>query len=321
MKKFSYLSLLAFFALFLLAGLSAGRMFGIQSKEAETPTPIKPPSPELQVKSRTNQLQAEKASILEFPQVATPAPVDPDAPLSEDLEQDDGPATEEAQAEAESMQQASQPDTTQAETRPRSVTQKNILVIGVDNLQAKSPRLEGVWLVLYLTQKPEFTLMPIFPGKPAEDGKMRSQDYKLARLFRSDQATFFTELEKRGIRWSGYYKLDRTALEEIAGKVDDLAVEPGESTRLEVDDVPFYEEDLQVAKLGQGRFAQALCDRGAHLSVDQISELDDLFLLFSDHILSDIPKEQAAAELVGMLVEGSPITCEFPSMAEESISP
>ena len=312
MKKFSYLSLLAFFALFLLAGLSAGRMFGVQPNQTQTPTPIKPPSPELKVKSRPNQLESEKASIQEFPQAASPTPVELQAIQPAIIETEIAPQPEE---------QAAQPAILETEIPPQPVIQKNVLVIGVDNLQAKSPSLEGIWLVLYLSQKPEFTLMPVFPGIPAEDGKMRSQDYKLARLYRSDQAAFFAELEDRGIWWSGYYVLDRIALNEIAEQVDELTSEPAEANRLDVASVPVIDEDPHTAKLEQGRFAQALCSRAAHLSVDQISELDDLFLLFSDHILSDVPKEQAAAELVGMLVEGSPITCEFPSLAEESRSP
>jgi len=313
MKKFRYLSLLSFFVLSLLIGLFAGRMFGIQPDKSETPTPVKPPSPELQVKSRPNQLQTEKASIQELPQVASPTQVEKQAALAAAIE------TEIETDIAQQPEQQAAPAKTEAPPQP--IIQKNVLVIGVDNLKAKSPNLEAVWLVLYLTQKPEFTLMPIFPGIPAADGKMRSQDYKLAKLYRTDRDAFLAELKDRGVWWSGYYIVDRVALDEIAGQVEKLAGEPAGVTYLNVTDVSHIEDDPQVAKLEQGRFAQALCSRAASLSVDQISDLDDLFLLFSDHILSDIPREQAAAELVGMLVEGSPLTCEFPSLAEDSSSP
>ena len=307
MKKFRYLSLLAFFALFLLAGLGTGRMLGIRSDQAETPTPVKPPSPELQVKSRPNELQAEKTAIQELPQVDAPTSVEQQVALAATVETEIAPLPE---------QPAIQPTAVPTEAPPQPVIQKNVLVIGVDDLQAKSPRLESIWLVLYLAQKPEFTLMPVFPGIPAEDGKMRSQDYKLAKLYHSDQAAFLEELKDRGIWWSGSYTVDRVALDEIAQQVEKLVEAPADTRRLDVADVPPVEEDPQAAKFEQAHFAQALCRRAADLSVDQISELDDLFLLFSDHIHSDVPREQAAAELVGMLVDGSPITCEFPSLSE-----
>jgi hypothetical protein len=286
MKTFRYLSLLAIFAIFLIAGLNIGRLYRSKANKLEPTTHSLSPVLELRVKSRANALQVERV-----PTQAPPLPqVTPEMGVAN------------------------------ATIAVEPLIQNNILLIGVDNLEASSPRLEGVWLVLYLAQKPQFTLMPIYPV-PAEDGKIRSQDAALAKTFRSDQAAFFSQLEDRGIWWAGYYIFDRHALASIADRIVDLAQDEGKISGRSIARVPSAWTDPQGARREQARIVDALCSTAAHLSVDDIGELDDLFLLFSQHISSDIPREQAAAELVGMLAGDNPITCEFPSLVENGSLP
>jgi hypothetical protein len=68
---------------------------------------------------------------------------------------------------------------------------------------------------------------------------------------------------------------------------------------------------------GQTDVVQSVCYAASLLTTQAIQELDDLFLLYDSHIQSDINREQVAAELVGMLVQGN-ITCEFPFLSVDS---
>jgi len=204
---------------------------------------------------------------------------------------------------------------------PQPLRQNNILLVGVDDLQAAKPKLEGAWLVMYLTQNPHFTLMPIYPGAPAEDGKATKSDGILAKLFQADPGGvpgpgFFSELKDRGLWWSGYFIVDRLAMVKIMVTIEQTtrSGELSENTSRSLQDVPPAWKDPAKAVLGQIQIAQAVCRQASELNTDDIGEIDHLFLLFSDHVLSDIPREQAAAELVGMLVNSSEITCEFPTL-------
>ena len=202
--------------------------------------------------------------------------------------------------------------------------QNNILLLGVDDLQATQPRLEAAWLVMYITQTPHFTIMPIYPGIPAEDGKATKSDGQLAKLFRSDPVGipgpgFFSELKDRGLWWSGYFIVDHLALASVIEIVqettgsEELSANPGQSLLK----VPLAWKDPAGARLGQIQVAQAFCEEAALLNANDIGAIDHLFLLFPDHILSDIPREQAAAEMVGMLVHNSPLSCEFPTQSTQ----
>ncbi len=281
MKIIRYLFTLALFSLFLIAGLNAGRLMNALFHQTEPSNQAHRPAFVLEVKSHSKGFQSQHAPTLAppVPNVGAPEPVTPSVDIT-----------------------------------PEPFTQKNILLIGVDDLTAGSPHLEGVWLVLYLTHKPHFTLMPIYPV-PAEDGQMRSQDADLEKLFNSDQPAFFSQLQDQGIWWEGYYIFDRHALSQITDRVVGLSQVENQVSSTSIAEVPLALNDPQSASEGQFHIVSALCNSAGSLTEKHISALADLFLLFSDHITSDISREQAAAELVSMLAMGSPISCEFPSLS------
>jgi hypothetical protein len=315
MKAFRILCLLVVFVGCALAGLKAGRQFNVHARPPRTPAPEQSLRPAFEVKSVQNELADSK------PQPQVLLPTQASLPIAS--------PTQTALPLAQPTQEAPDPSVEPlAQPAVKPIRQNNILLIGVDDLEAAKPRLEGAWLVLYLAQSPRFTFMPVYPGIPAEDGKVTSQDGALAKKFQSDPSgapgpAFFSELKAKGLWWSGYFVVDRYALAEIVDLFNSIAGEDGAtltgSARVEV--VPLTWKNPQRAKQEQARLARGLCSVAAHLSVDHISELDDLFLLFSHHVLSDIDREQTAAELVGLLIQGGRVTCEFPSMDMSSLSP
>lgn len=293
---------LFFFALFcgfLLAGLSVGRQIGTWRARNQPQLP-----------ARSNQLEKQSLPRENTPDLAaqTDHQVSQPPPL---------PAIPPSQAPSNAIIENGEP-------LPR---QNNILLIGVNNLDVAYPRLESTWLILYMTQTPHLTLMPIYPENPSQDENAEPPGTDLAKLFQSDPdglpgPDFFTELKTRGLWWSGYIIVDRQALNEVIDLVGRLAEQSGEgelSPEMGIlESVPSAWNNPQRAYEGQIHVAQRLCSAAAHITVDHINEIDDIFLLFTDDILSDINREGAAAELVGMLVQGSGITCEFPTLGSEN---
>jgi hypothetical protein len=207
------------------------------------------------------------------------------------------------------------------------VQQNNVLIIGVDDLETQTPQLESAWLVLYIAQTPHFTLMQIYPGNPSGQGDSGSPKIDLASLFQSDPQgspgpDFFSELKARGLWWSGYIMMDRFAIAQTTDLIANLTEESEDPTLIPgshaVARVPFAGHDPQGAYQGQVELVQKLCTAALHLSADHIGKLEDLFLLFGSHILSDIGREQLAAEMVGMLVYGNRISCELPFLSPGS---
>lgn len=304
MKIIRIVSLIVLFTAFVFAGRSAGH--SLRSKSTVRTDALATRSPELgqATKSRSNSRSTDKLAGEEQPVPSQTVPTQ--EPVLEESGYASVPPTE----------------TPDQQMAPQPLRQNNILLIGVDDLQAAKPKLEGAWLVLYLTQNPHFTLMPIFPGIPAEDGKATKSDGHLAKLFQADPAGvpgpgFFSALKDRGLWWSGYFIVDRLAMGEILDTIGETTREgePSESGSQSMKGIPPAWQDPSGALTGQTQVAQAFCHEAAKLDADDIGAIDHLFLLFPDHVLSDIPREQAAAELVGMLVNSSGITCEFPTLA------
>ncbi len=105
-------------------------------------------------------------------------------------------------------------------SQPAVNHQRNILLIGIDSFQAEEPRLEGVWMVLYLRDLPHFMLVPVYPNRTPGEQNSAVVDQNLAHLFTlEDNQTpgnlFFQALKDKELWWNGYLILDRAALSEI----------------------------------------------------------------------------------------------------------
>ena len=299
MRPLRYLTFLALFGGFLLLGLSIGRQLESSAGKSLRPT----------------LAQAHRSEIMpKSYQESTDVRTQPDQPLS--LQ----PLLTPTQAGAIPTPAVAIPAPTFAGGN-QPLQQNNILLIGVDDLETPTPRLESAWLVLYIAQTPHFTLMQIYPGQTSGSGDGGSQGVDLASLFQSDPQgspgpDFFSELKTRGLWWSGYIILDRYALAETIDLISDLsgasvdqALSPGSA---EVARVPFAWHDPQGAYRGQVELIQKLCEAALDLHPDHIGKLENLFLLFDHHIMSDIGREQLAAEMVGILVHDNRLTCELP---------
>lgn len=90
--------------------------------------------------------------------------------------------------------------------------QRNLLLVGVDQLSASQPHLESIWLVMYFPGKLDVTFVPLYPD-PGEE--FTAQSSPLAASFSLDQAgnpsrTFLQQLEEQ-VWWNNFLVIDHTA--------------------------------------------------------------------------------------------------------------
>jgi len=114
------------------------------------------------------------------------------------------------------LQSISPPRIIDTSTIP-STRQRNILVVGVDDLKEPTPTLESVWIIANFPGSPRLVLLPIFPLSPKID---HDGNKELVGAFNSSSKgllneTFLNELKNRNLWWSDYVILDETAMEMI----------------------------------------------------------------------------------------------------------
>ena len=153
--------------------------------------------------------------------------------------------------------------------------QRNILLIGVDSLQSEAPRLEGVWMVLYLRDTPHFMLLPVYPSQTQNQDNPALIDQNLARLFSlEDEQTpnplFLQALKDKQLWWDGFIVLDKSALVEILALTSSGNATTSPSQQQAATNLTNVEEAPMRSLLGQAQLAQELCrSSGAMLASDK----------------------------------------------------
>lgn len=210
---------------------------------------------------------------------------------------------------------------------PDPIKQKNLLVIGVDDLSKSKPRLKGIWLVLYLTNMPQVTLMPVYPMVNGEDSNLLFiTDERLSESFTlkadgTPHPAFLKILDQRHLWWTNFVVLDQDSVKTLLtfskgsnqGGLSEIMHQtpPSESTSL-----PDPEKQPEASLLAQIQTIQNVCHTSnLDLSIQQVAGLiSDL----RDHMTTDITAEQVVQDLKSMLLYGGGFICEFPSLSKAS---
>jgi hypothetical protein len=98
--------------------------------------------------------------------------------------------------------------------------QRNLLVTWVDQLDSASPRLEGLWLVLFVPDSPSLTWLPLYPAGLIEnvDGNQNwYQDFHLTQDGKLDPQ-FVADLRSKDVWWNNYLVIDNTGLVAIVNR-------------------------------------------------------------------------------------------------------
>ena len=198
--------------------------------------------------------------------------------------------------------------------------QRNILLIGIDSFQAEEPRLEGIWMILYLRDLPHFMLVPVYPSQLQGEHNSVVVDQNLAHLFTlQDGQTpgnlFLQALRNKELWWDGYMILDKSALSEIVALTSTEDEETLRSQQLSVSNIPDIDEAPGRALLGQAQLAQELCQNSGKALASDSNRLPSLIAKASTHIRTDLDLREIADEVNSALRFGGGISCEFPSLA------
>ncbi len=187
-----------------------------------------------------------------------------------------------AQSDVQTAQEAKIPSVT-----PNG--QRNLLVIGVDLLDFKTPRLESVWLVLYSPAAPSLTLLPLFPasleGGPARDEYLE-ENFKLDENGSLGQ-DFKAALISKDLWWSNYAVIDEVGLAELIDMVGGAREnnEPVSGLRLVAAATPPW-ENRQTALRDQSQILEQLCQVSSEPLI--VSQPGHILELFDQHLVTDL---------------------------------
>lgn len=230
-----------------------------------------------------------------------------------------------------------------AKSAPASATflngQRSLLIIGTDDLEAASPRLESVWLVLLIPPEPHLTLIPIYPFYPGGAGNQSSHLEKVFGInktgeclhaCRSISVEFLQELREQDIWWSDYLVIDRhswqTAMdflssESASGNAVLTDIQPGSAEGLDVyfEKLSMLDGNPREAVVAQADLYQELCWAGMRTAASRFDFLSGSAVLLdqlSDRLISSARPQEIVASLKG-LAWSTGLSCEFPTLSQE----
>ena len=202
-------------------------------------------------------------------------------------------------------------------------SQQNLLVIGVDHLDAHEARLESIWLVLYFPPEPQFSLLPLYPASAKTDPE---PNHLLETAFRlepdlSPAPGLLIALHSMELWWNNYAVLDRAGLAGVIELASGANFQDGASDGLRVVSslTPAW-EDPHASLLSQTALLRALCKKTAQLPAT--ADLVTAMGLISEHMHTDLRVEEVIAAAQKWLAPGKGFSCEFPTLHKaESTAP
>jgi hypothetical protein len=192
--------------------------------------------------------------------------------------------------------------------------QRNLLIIGVDSLDREDPRLESLWLLLYLPGRSPVTCMPLYPGVSRAGSLEENPFVQAFGLDRSGkpEPAFFDRLRHEQVWWSGYVLLDEYAL---AAFIDHLGGLEMDGRRMDgvqaLQGIPQPWQDRAGALGGQVALLRSICRRAGARMPEQV-ELAGYLEQTNRHLLADIDLELEIQEWLGAAGPQPALECEFP---------
>ena len=193
--------------------------------------------------------------------------------------------------------------------------QRNILLIGVDQLDTATPHLEGLWLLMNVAASNRITLLPLFPATP---GKEVMDPAQLIGRFHLDSngnpdTDFLSIIQEADFWWSNYFVLDQTGLAQLIDYNEGVNLGGGQvGGDQAVASLASTSGDGLTALNSQAVLIQAVCNQqsGKLISAD----LRQVFTLLSGHYQTDLKLKTLISEWQKPLTSSGQITCEFPTL-------
>lgn len=194
--------------------------------------------------------------------------------------------------------------------------QRNLLVVGVDNLTAAHPQLEGAWLVMYFQGKPDITLLPVNP-QPTEMSNRPSTG--LNTNFSLDENGIpshdFLEKLNHQVWWNNYIVIDKTGLIGLINLVGGMQVGNQHLTGAQVlAKMTSSWEDSGSAYVGQARLLSHLCEqaRSSSFSLEQIAAM---LKQIDTHLATDLDIIKDLDTWLNKSNNSFSLSCEFPLLS------
>jgi hypothetical protein len=203
---------------------------------------------------------------------------------------------------------------------PMAGSQQNVLVILVDRQIEQNPKLEGVWLVVYMPNTPHLTFLPIFPvGLSGQT----AQDASLAGSFRLDShkrptIDFLKAIEAKDIRWNDVLVFDKVSLAvliDLSGGLDSAQGLMGGTNA--VSRLPSAWQEPRTALENQAALAGGICQK-----MDRLMGNPDtarLMELLAGRVYSEVEFLIHFPGWSNFRNFGGNVSCEFPTFS--GISP
>ncbi len=188
------------------------------------------------------------------------------------------------------------------------VQNRNLLIIGVDQLTNDDSKLEGVWMLIFHRDNPTIKIIPIFPTFSGTD---LMRDYTLAANFSFNEEGslsegFWNTLQDRDILWHNFVLLDESALNTITDKF-------GLTRAHDQGFLHSWQDDPDSSLNGQLTMFAQMCESFAQGEIfeDIVSFLGEL----NPHLATDVPPEQVVSDWRLLRIYGENLRCEFPTLS------
>jgi hypothetical protein len=195
--------------------------------------------------------------------------------------------------------------------------QRNLLVAWVDRLDSASPRLEGLWLVMFVPDSPSLTWLPLYPGGLIEniDGNQNwFTDFQLMQDEKLDPQ-FIADLRSKDVWWNNYLVIDDPGLVTIVNRnlnaSEDPAItpQPDAGERI-IANMPLAWEDPAEALKAQFDLLDRFClspsgSYHAASAMDLIGPLDH-------HLITNLQADEILSIWNNLRLTGGRL-CKFPT--------
>jgi hypothetical protein len=191
--------------------------------------------------------------------------------------------------------------------------QRNLLVVGVDNLTAAHPRLEGAWLVMYFKGKPDLTFLPLHP-QPNENSKPTSSG--IYASFSLDETGHpsqdFLEQLSQQIWWNNYIVIDKTALTALIDLLGGMQVGNQHLTGAQVlAKMVSTWEGTNGAYVGQARLLSHLCEQAQAISLSE-EQVTAKLKQIETNLATDLDINENLGVWLNKTNNSRSLYCEFP---------
>ena len=219
----------------------------------------------------------------------------------------------------ETRPQAVQPTSGPTDTPPVATGQKNALLILADDLESPEPRLEGVWLCVFLPTAPRLTMLPLYPAALSGGHK---EDLRLAGLFGLDGQkmplpAFQDSLKAKGLWWDYMLVIDEAGIQDVVDLVGGIDLDAGHLNGIEtLAYLPKAWEAPQEALYSQARLGSALCQAKNEM-LEKIDSVQ-LIKILVNHVQANVSPTDMAAAVAWLKTQSDDhkFDCDFPTLPE-----